>query len=1057
MPFGLINGPATFTRFIDMVLGGLRWSACLVYMDDILVHSRTFETHVSSLRKIFRRMSEFGLTFKAKKCFIAAPEVRFLGHVVSAEGIKTDPDKIKALREMPIPVDKDAMRSALGMFGHYRKFCRHYSQVAAPLTNGLKKSVRVKRKKTTSDGQVQWTAAELASFEQLRTLVTDNVVLAHPDWNVPFEVHTDACSHGIGATLVQKINDVERVVSFISRSLTEAESKYNIFEKECLAIIWACSQWYSLYLYGRRFTLVTDNEAVSWLFKKHKNPPVTPRIMKWIIKLQDLRYDMKHRKGTAHCDADGLSRNALRETAPYGEAPTPPLYGADPPIACCALSSGETTIGTDKPTVGRNFIPTAHPDTIPNGAAFRANRCFSASCLDFQIRGGNSAPYFDTQDKEARTTEEWRELQQADSTCATIIKALSKAEDADEPSPPSRVEKLFCMKDGLLYHIPQQPKLGASKSQAPVPDMPAPPDAAAAVPPGQPVPPQCVLCTRPRRSMRTFDRTKLRIVVPTSLKAFILYSHHGLPIAGHDGRKRVYASLCESYYWDGMAKDTRRWVRACTTCARRKTPRPQKAGSPQTMLLPGPAHTWSLDLQGPFPVTKGGNRWILSMVDCYIKWAIAVPLPDTRASTICDAIFRHLLCQHGRPQRILTDRGAELIGLAVQHLCKRWGINKIHTTGHQPQASPVERFHRYLNTSMTALHGSFGLDWDRYVDAAVFTYRVSYCESTGYSPFFLLYGRDPVRPQAVFLGQGADREFESEEAYSTHTCTTLAIAYENAYQEQLAAAHHNIAYREKFMRQVQYSVGQRVLYWQPGMSKRAQLAQPDSNSEVDAKTTEELFIPNGSQAASKPDSQFLPEKWSYKWTGPHTIVAKIPSGQALSCNVYEVRHANGNTFKANVNRLAKFHPWSDKILSTSPEASTVSTFKTDGQAEIGSLIVIPFPEVQVDNAPVAIGKVLVRDDSGGITFQWLWNNSGSMLKPVHLGWINSNGEATWKQPSPAQLPTMRPYTNLFDAIGVVNDRQVMVHGFKLDSKGRLPTAVLQFLSESDEVPWSMPL
>ena len=715
-------------------------------------------------------------------------------------------------------------------------------------------------------------------------------------------------------SLVQIKNKVERVVSFVSRSLTEAEQKYSTYEKECLAIVWACELWYTLYLYGRKFEVVTDNQALTWLFGSSHKTPISSRIAKWTIRMQDLDFSATHRKGTQHCNADGLSRNPLTSTAPYGERPTEPLYGTPPPMACTAHRD------------------TGLPGTKVNLSAFQAKQEYHAACMDFRLRGqDSSSAYFGTIDKEAETKEDWKALQEEDKHCSHLI-ALLAATDTTSARV-RKVTQVYTMVDGLLHRKPDKiPR----KQPTPIPQKMDESET-----------PSCILCTRPQRQMRHVVRTTPRVVVPTSLKAYILHQHHGLPIAGHDGRKRVYATLSERYHWDGMHDDTKRWIQACTTCARRKTPRPQRTGDPQTMLPRSPG-VWSLDIQGPLPVTTDGNRYILTMMDCFTRWGIAVAIPDTTAPTISNSIFKRLLCVHGRPRKILTDRGKELIGKAVQHLCKRWKIMKIETTGEQPQANPVERFHRYLNTSMTALHGSFGLDWDQYVDAATFTYLVSYSEATGYSPFFLTYGHEAVKPQEIFLGRGPHVEFESEKAYSTHTCTVLAEAYKQAYEEQAAKAHHNLEYRKKFMRQVDFIPGQKVLYWQTGASAKQQIEE----SRTDNPTPP---VAERDAAADKP-AITLPAKWKYNWTGPHTIIGKSTTTAITDNNTnfipncYDVLHCkDGRIVRVNVNRLTKLRPWNNNITSTAPHSISKESYKTIGLPEVGSLFIAPFHEVQDDD------------------------------------------------------------------------------------------------------------
>ena len=143
-------------------------------------------------------------------------------------------------------------------------------------------------------------------------------------------------------------------------------------------------------------------------------------------------------------------------------------------------------------------------------------------------------------------------------------------------------------------------------------------------------------------------------------------------------------------------------------------------------------------------------------------------------------------------------------------------------------------------------------------------------------------------------------------------------------------------------------------------------------------------------------------------------------------------------------------------MSTSPESATTEAFQTSGAAAIGSLIIIPFNQVQADGAPVMIGKLLSRAANGHLTFQWMWNRRGTMLHPMHLGWTDQRtGVYSWTQPK-SSLQHYTPFCNTDDeGIGGTSDAQVMLHGFTLDGTGKLPTAVLRFLSDSDEVPWAL--
>ena len=217
MPFGLTNAPAMFQRLMAVVLRGLTPMMCLVYLDDIIVFSTTFEEHVERLRLILSRLREAGLKLKPRKCKLLCEQVRFLGHVVSVKGVSTDPEKIRAIIDWPTPTCVKDVRSFLGMAGYYRRFIREFSTVARPMNKLLEKDV-----------PFAWTEDVDGSFQVLKKALSSAPILSFPDFNLPFLVDTDASNSGLGAVLSQVgLDNVERPVYFASRTLNRAERKYS--------------------------------------------------------------------------------------------------------------------------------------------------------------------------------------------------------------------------------------------------------------------------------------------------------------------------------------------------------------------------------------------------------------------------------------------------------------------------------------------------------------------------------------------------------------------------------------------------------------------------------------------------------------------------------------------------------------------------------------------------------------------------------------------------------------------------------------------------------------
>ena len=288
MPFGLTNAPAVFSQTMQQVFADMIGRFVLVYLDDILIYSKTPAEHEKHLEMVLARLQQHELYAQLRKCHFALPEVEFLGHIVSKQGIRVDPRKVEIVKNWPVPGNLSELRSFLGLSNYFRRFIHAYSSIARPL-HGL----------TGKDVKWEWTGVCQRAFDMLKEKLTAAPVLAAPDFSKPFEVVADASDLTLGAILLQE----GRPIAFESRKLTPAECNYHTTEKELLAVMHALIVW-RCYLDGARFTIFCDHEPLKYLRSK---ATLSPRQVRWSQYLERFHYEWEYRPGRLNA-ADPLSR-----------------------------------------------------------------------------------------------------------------------------------------------------------------------------------------------------------------------------------------------------------------------------------------------------------------------------------------------------------------------------------------------------------------------------------------------------------------------------------------------------------------------------------------------------------------------------------------------------------------------------------------------------------------------------------------------------------------------------------------------------------------------------
>lgn len=312
MPFGLCNAPATFQRLMQQCLSGQITDSLLVYLDDIIVYSPDFATHVQHLEEVFERLWRHGLKLRPDKCKLFHREVKFLGHVVDQRGVRPDPEKISAVVDWPVPTTAKELKAFLGLAGYYRRFVSGFAKVARPLNSLL---VGIPNDKRLSSRPLSWSSEAQSAFDSLKRILTEAPILAYADFTQPFVLYTDASHYGLGAVLAQVQEGRERVVAYASRSLHPTErndANYSSFKLELLALKWAITEKFKDYLTGATFTVYTDNNPVAHL----QSARLGAVEQRWVAQLASFNFEVKYRAGRENVNADALSRFPISRTPP---------------------------------------------------------------------------------------------------------------------------------------------------------------------------------------------------------------------------------------------------------------------------------------------------------------------------------------------------------------------------------------------------------------------------------------------------------------------------------------------------------------------------------------------------------------------------------------------------------------------------------------------------------------------------------------------------------------------------------------------------------------------
>lgn len=684
MPMGLKTSPSSFSRMMTMAMAGLSYDKCLIYQDDLIVFGRNLGEKNKNLQDVFERLRKVNLKLNPEKCEFFKKEMLYLGHVVSREGVVPDPEKIKIVESYPCPKSVEEVKRFTAFVNYYRKFIPNFAEKAYPLHQLCRKNATFK-----------WDQECQKTFEDLKQCLVSPPVLQYPDFTETnqFIVQTDASGYSIGAILS---NGNKKPVAYASRGLNSAERRYPTIEKELLAIVWAV-KYFRPYLYGTKFKILTDHRPLIYLFNM-RDP--SSRLMKFRLILEEYDYIVEYVKGSDNAAADALSRISFtsEDLKHMGESyinVTTRAQARKLQSSPCYMTSDSTwpdqpgVVGSHtKPreAIELRFIEKKELDILREKNKLTEEKnafCYVESKLTIYIN-----PDYQSQLTRAAFVRElgrFCKLIDVDEIC--IVKNRENKEFIEE----------------LLSEIKSLEK---------------------------------------RYVPRIYIINDVRRIDDKDDRKVILNDFHLLPTSGHAGMRRMANNIKKYYYWPGLERDVREFVKKCTKCQKEKYARLVKEPMVITTTATTAFEKIFLDLVGPLDRDCYNFSYILTIQCELTKYVVAHPLISKKSNEVAQALVNSFILRYGLPKEIATDRGSEFMSTVFQEVCKLLKITHLNSTAYHHQSiGALENSHKNLGSFLRIQSDNHPEAWSQWLPYWCFSFNTTVHSETKFTPFELVFGK----------------------------------------------------------------------------------------------------------------------------------------------------------------------------------------------------------------------------------------------------------------------------------------------------------------------------
>lgn len=686
LPMGLKISPSAFSRLMTIAMSGLNYEKCIIYLDDLIIFGRNLTDHNKNLMSVFSRLRKVNLKLNPSKCEFLKRQILYLGHVISAEGILPDPEKIRVVECYPTPTCADDVKRFVAFSNYYRKFIHNFGEIVLPLNKLCRKNV-----------QFEWTLECKNAFETLKKLLSNPPILDYPDFSPKneFILQTDSSGFAVGSVLC---NCNEKPVAYASRSLNKAELNYATIEKELLAIVWSI-KYFRPYLYGKRFIIRTDHKPLLYLFNM-TNP--SSRLTKFRLLLEEYDFKVEYVRGRNNVVADALSRIIITSDE---------LKEMNNKVMCVmtraqvrknASETSETSSDnrTDHPKIAEVLKKSESDVELIILPDQKLRRMLNNKVEDILISKNRNLCYCKSKDSVLASQSSLSVNSRDD-----LLKELAiMCKDLD-------IEEITVIKkrENKAF-IEWLAKIIAKNEYSNLPRI-------------------CIV----KDVQRIYTEEEKKV---------IMNDFHLLPSSGHVGVRRMVNNIKKYYYWPSLEKDVRCYVGKCVECQKQKYTKIHKEPLTVTTTASSSFDKVFLDIVGPIDRDDNGYCYILTLQCELSKYVEAFPLKTKSTTEVAKVFAENFVLRYGIPKEIASDRGTEFVSKVMSEMCNILNIKQtIASAYHHQSIGALENTHKVLGAYLRIQTNNHSSSWSSWLPYWCFSFNTTVHSETKYTPYELVFGQ----------------------------------------------------------------------------------------------------------------------------------------------------------------------------------------------------------------------------------------------------------------------------------------------------------------------------